>query len=224
MNVCDAETKVTPLHQAATLGRLDSMGSLLKAGAKVDAQNKQGLTALHISSLRGQAAAVKLLLDGSNSDASCAIHMTDSQGATALHKAAYRGSAECIQLLTDRGSDLGAKTVTGVTALTLILQLPIGPKLLGQRFDACVSTNGVDASEFSCRLKFDYSMLIGRSNRQQMSLVENILDEPQERRTAELLQHPLIESFVFLKWQKIRRLFLSTVLAYLILVVGITTV
>lgn len=220
VNVQDPDTDVTPLHQAVTLGRMEPIKSLLSAGAKLNAQDREGVTPLHVCCLRGHSAILKLLL--SHPAAKDGINLSDSKGRTALHKAAYRGSVECIHLLLNYGADLGLKTKSGVSAVTLILQLPTGTKILGERLDQSISTNSIDPNEFSCRLKFDFSILLSRQKFQQMGVVEDILDENRQRRTADLLQHPLIEAFLFLKWRKIRLLFFSTVIFYLILVAGVT--
>ena len=62
VNVCDPQSKDTPLHQAVTLGRLEAIKILMAAGATVNAVNKNGTIPLHISALKGHALAVKLLL------------------------------------------------------------------------------------------------------------------------------------------------------------------
>ena len=106
--------------------------------------------------------------------------------------------------------------------MTLILRLPTGNKILSQRLDESISTNSADPNEFACRLKFDYSILLSRNTQKQMGVLEDILDESPEIKTADLLQHPLIESFLFLKWRRIRLLFFSNIIFYLILVAGVT--
>lgn len=150
------------------------------------------------------------------------INSPDSTGHTPLHKAANRGSTECIQLLLKSGADLGLKTKTGISAITLILQLPKGPKVLADLFDESITTNGIDPSEFNCHLKFNYSILISKHKSQQMNVIEDILDNRHEQRTADLFQHPLVSSFLYLKWRKVRMLFFSSVITYIILVAGIT--
>lgn len=220
VNVRDPDTDVTPLHQAVTLGRLEPVRVLLTAGASLHAQDREGVTPLHVCSLKGQSSILRLLL--AHPSGKEGVNMADSKGRTALHKAAYRGSQDCINLLLKAGADLGAKTRSGVSAATLILRLPKGPKIVSDRLDESISTNSVDPNEYACRLKFDYSVLLSKSKFQQMGVVEDILDERRERRTEDLIQHPLIESFLFLKWRKIRLLFFSTVIFYLILVAGVT--
>lgn len=220
VNVKDPVTEITPLHQAVTLGRPEAVKLLLNAGACLNAQDREGNTAIHVCCLRGHPTILKILL--SHSDADIGINMTDSRGRSPLHKAAYRGSTECIQLLLKSGADLGAKTKSGISAVTLILQLPNGTKILGKQFDESITTNGIDPSEYTCRLKFDYSILMSKYKEHQMSVVEDILDDHRERKTADLLQHPLVASFLYLKWRKIRMLFFSNVITYLILVAGVT--
>ena len=221
VNVHDRATEVTPLHQAVSLGRLEAIRTLLSAGAIINSADKEGVTPLHVCCWRGHAATLKMLLNCSATKEG--INVPDAKGRTALHKAAYRGSGECIQQLLKAGADLGAKTKSGLSALTLILRLPTGTKILSQRLDESISTNSADPNEFACRLKFDYSILLSKTKEQQMGVLEDILDESPEIKTADLLQHPLIESFLFLKWRKIRLLFFSNVIFYLILVGGVTS-
>ena len=158
--------------------------------------------------------------------------MADAQGWTALHKAASRGSKECVRYILESGADLGVETETGISASSLILKLPNGIKLLSQRFDSAISATGTDSNDINCQLTFNYSMLFTqhkwhkRSSTmgQQMGVIRSILYERPFHKTADLFQHPLVGSFLYLKWHKIRVLFFSTLIAYLILVAGITAV
>lgn len=220
VNVKDPNSGVTPLHQAVMLGRLEATKLLLINGSHLNSPDSEGGTALHACALKGHASILKLLL--AQPAAMDGVNLADSKGRVPLHKAAYRGSIECINLLLKAGADLGAKTKTGISATTLILQHPNGGKILSQRLDESISSNGVDPSEKACRVRFDYSILLTKYKTQQMGVVEDILDDRKERHTADLLQHPLIESFLFLKWRKIRFLFFSNVIFYLILVTGVT--
>lgn len=220
VNVKDPDSGVTPLHQAVTLGRLESTKLLLAYGANLIAQDNEGGTPFHACAIKGQASTLKYLL--SQPGAKDAINLPDSKDRMPLHKAAYRGSAECIQLLLKAGADLGAKTKTGLSAATLILQLPNGAKILSKRLDESIISNGIDPSEVACRIKFDYSVLLTKHKFQQMGVIEDIMDDRRQRRTADLLQHPVIESFLFLKWRKIRFLFFSNIILYLILVAGVS--
>ena len=220
VHVKDPHLGVTPLHQAVMLGQLEATRLFLINGCRLNSPDYEGNTALHVCASKGHVAILKLLL--AQPAALEGIHLADSKGRLPLHKAAYRGSMDCIQLLLKAGTDLGSKTNMGISATALILQHPNGVKMLGQRLDASIGSNGIDPSENACRVRFDYSVLLTKNKIQQMGVVEDILNDRKERRTADLLQHPLIESFLFLKWRKIRFLFLSNLIFYFILMTGVT--
>lgn len=67
---------------------------------------------LHIASLLGHLAVVRILLD-KGAD----ISIRDSQGYTALHLVVYQGNKHVAKLLLDRGADVAARSVSGYTAL-----------------------------------------------------------------------------------------------------------
>lgn len=116
--------------------------------------------------------------------------------------------------------------------MSLILKLSNGVKLMNQHFDTAISATGSDINDINCQITFNYSTLFTRQiwhkrysvMGQQMNVIRSILYERPFHKTADLFQHPLIGSFLHLKWHKIRVLFFSTLIAYLILVAGITAV
>ena len=222
VNVCERDTGVTtPLHQAVLLGSIKAVRTLLAAGAIVDSANKEGVTPLHVCCLRGDSTTLSMLLNKSATKGF--LNFPDDKGRTALYLAACKGSVECINQLLTAGADLGAKSKKDRSALTLILRLPTGNKILSQILNESISINSADFNEFDCQLKFDYSILLSNSTQQrQMGVLEDILDESSEIKTANLLRHPLIESFLFLKWRKIRFLFISNIILYLLFVTGVT--
>lgn len=58
----DGAWAVYPLHYAAELGNIEAMEALIALGAKLDARDDKGETALHAAAEHGQAAAASLLL------------------------------------------------------------------------------------------------------------------------------------------------------------------
>lgn len=88
---------------------------LLKHGAKVDARNAEGATALHDAALAGQRAVAAALLD-----AGAPIDARDSESqATPLHRAASWGRVDVVKLLLERGADARLTDKSGHTALDL---------------------------------------------------------------------------------------------------------
>ncbi len=92
----------TPLHYAA---RYDESGetvlTLLRAGAALDVQNKQGVTALMLAAEKGRARSVAHLLSHGAS-----LAVTDHRGYSALTKAEYFGHAAIIQQLSERATSM----------------------------------------------------------------------------------------------------------------------
>ncbi len=99
------------LHAAET-GDLSRIESFLDRGARIEARDDEGQTALLRAVACGRAEAASLLLDrGSSVDAS------DSRGRTGLILAAEAGRSAIAGLLLDRGARIEARNLRGQTAL-----------------------------------------------------------------------------------------------------------
>lgn len=99
------EMTPSPLILAATTGHVEIVRSLLKAGATVNATNRDGSTALMSAARAGHAAIVRSLLA-----AKARVDLKREYWAeTALHGAADRGNAEIVKLLVDAGADVLAQ-------------------------------------------------------------------------------------------------------------------
>ncbi|KAJ1479936.1 ankyrin repeat-containing domain protein [Baffinella frigidus] len=107
----------TALHLAAWCGRDDVVRTLLKAGSAVDAQAKDGWTALHRAATQGHhphIVVVRTLLA-----AGAAIHAREKFGCTALHLAAINGRDAVVRTLLVAGAAKDAPDEGGRTALAL---------------------------------------------------------------------------------------------------------
>src|ERR1700676_4690171 len=85
------------LMAAAKNGRTDVVNKLLEQKANVDAQGKQGVTALMLAAENNQAEIVKLLLK-KNADP----NLEYQTGWSALMKAVYQGNTSCVEALAAR--------------------------------------------------------------------------------------------------------------------------
>ena len=96
------------LHSAAAAGDVTRIQTMLKAGANVNAEDKEGLglTALHYAAGYGHAAAIEVLLKaGAN------VHAKDKYaGKTPLHIAAFWGHAAAIEVLLKAGANVHSKS------------------------------------------------------------------------------------------------------------------
>jgi uncharacterized protein len=104
--------------EAAMRGDLESVRTLLKGGADVNAAQGDGMTALHWAALNGDVSTMEvLLIAGATPEA-----LTRVGAFTPLHLASSRGHGQAVLRLLAAGSKVGATTSTGVQALHLAAQ------------------------------------------------------------------------------------------------------
>ncbi len=105
----------SPLADASMRGETETVRSLLRQGADVNAAQGDGMTALHWAALQGDAATAEMLLyAGAN------LKATTRLGSyTPLLLAAKSGNAPLLRALVGAGADLNATTATGATPLML---------------------------------------------------------------------------------------------------------
>ena len=90
------------LADAAAEGDTAKLVLLLNKGARIEAEDDEGRTALMYAARSGKAASVKLLLDkGANIDA-----RNDKDGCTALNEAVFGGDTKTVRLLLDHGANI----------------------------------------------------------------------------------------------------------------------
>jgi ankyrin repeat protein len=144
-----SQSRQTPLHAAAWLGRTLVVERLLKAGASVNIREFGDQIPLHFAILSGKEEVARLLVAaGSNIHApdrngispydqalrerkpelarllllNASVSQTNASGDTALHIAAVRGAADEVEQLLSRKADLNAVNTVGLTALHVALE------------------------------------------------------------------------------------------------------
>lgn len=100
------------LHEAAALGDLKQIKSLLSEGADVNSRERAMWTPLHRAVLNGQAQAVELLLTQWAD-----VNAGNASGASALHYAAEKDHKKIAELLITKKADVNAKDSQGHTPL-----------------------------------------------------------------------------------------------------------
>ena len=199
--------------------------TLLNAKADVNVLNGSNETSFHHAATLRHFEVMKALL-GKRGDG-FKPNTLNKDGFAPLHISAMEGDTRCIKLLLEHGAHLGSTTKDGQSAAILILKLEHGEEILSQHFDAAITTkrrNPVEGTKIR-NFTFDYSSLLcdkENDKSKQMGVIEDILTLRHNLQTEELLQHPLVESFLLFKWFKAKLIFSIFIALYFILVMGVT--
>ena len=105
----------TPVADAAQAGEIETVRSLLRQGADVNAAQGDGMTALHWAAFKDDVETAGMLLYGGANVAAA----TRVNAMTPLFMAAQNGSAAMIETLLEGGADANLAMTTGATPLML---------------------------------------------------------------------------------------------------------
>ncbi|EDV37235.1 uncharacterized protein Dana_GF11530 [Drosophila ananassae] len=156
------------------------------------------------------------------------INETDKGGMTPLAYAVKYRNTWAIKELLQHGAYIGAKSKFG----DLPIQ-DIAPELLEEHFDSCITTNGEKPGESSFEIQIDFKNLMRQEPRETPSDKCSNLSQPlrdemtpiayiaKSKELSYLLQHPLISSFLFLKWHRLSLIFYLNFLIYSIFTASI---
>ena len=164
------------------------------------------------------------------------VNFKDRHGETALHYATQQPSQRMIRLLLQHGANMGVKNDNGRAPGTRIL-----PETLNQFFDECVTSEGI-VTDDEFRLTFNYNFLapplLDAEVLEDFEEKKKVSEEEgntgwrtearpetealwymsESRQHRALLKHPLISSFLWMKWQRIRSYYYFLLAAYAIFV------
>lgn len=117
--------------------------------------------------------------------------------------------------MTEHGADITARTNGGVTALSFIVRRTpeVIPKFIA-KFDASIKVNEHEIGDVDCEIKMDFRLLVPNAKRGETDLMLAFIEVGQKR----ILKHPLCETFLFLKWHRIRKFFLFSLLYHTLFV------
>ncbi|KDR19828.1 transient receptor potential cation channel subfamily A member 1-like isoform X1 [Zootermopsis nevadensis] len=181
----------------------------------LDAMDEWGNTALHVAARYGSSDVVDILLrNGAD------INVMDGSGETALHIAARDGNQDTVVVLMKHGADL---------MFTKFRNPPLSQidrVTLRRFFDECLETNDKTPQHQDFRLTFNYNFLAPKNNcRDKKQDVEMplLLYMSQDKRLRHMLKHPVITSFLYLKWNYARSFFYINLLFYIIFLCFLTT-
>ncbi|XP_031337545.1 transient receptor potential channel pyrexia isoform X2 [Photinus pyralis] len=225
--------KTTALHLVAEDDNVESARLLLDAGAHIMAVNKKLQTPLHLATLSQSTETLQLLLSrGANPNvtdingrtplhgaiakasrcecirfllnAGANVNASDAFGYTPLHLAALNEYSQFVMMLINHGGDVTARTNGGISVLTFITRRTpdVIPKYI-TKFGSAIKLTDHELGDVDCELKLDFRVLVPSPNKGETELLLNFIEVGHR----EVLNHPLCETFLHLKWKRIRKFF-----------------
>lgn len=223
-----------PIHFAVLENHLECVELLLSKNADIRlrtaynsahyfALGKES-TPLHIAAVRNHADIAKLLLKTDKT----IIHEVNFMGWFPLHCACNQSSRDVIAILLREGANLGGYTDGPKkfrrTAIDMIINNISKPtQFLEEVFDSYISTNELNLQDPKCEVKIDYRILMpSECEMEQMKVIEALLKTGNRYGQKKLLVHPLLESFLHLKWRALLPFFYTIIAFYAIFVMSLT--
>nr|NP_611979.1 painless, isoform A [Drosophila melanogaster]Q9W0Y6.1 RecName: Full=Transient receptor potential cation channel protein painless [Drosophila melanogaster]AAF47293.1 painless, isoform A [Drosophila melanogaster]AAP03646.1 painless [Drosophila melanogaster]AAR99141.1 RE03641p [Drosophila melanogaster] len=150
------------------------------------------------------------------------INEADSGRLVPLFFAVKYRNTSAMQKLLKNGAYIGSKSAFGTLP---IKDMP--PEVLEEHFDSCITTNGERPGDQNFEIIIDYKNLMRQERDSGLNQLQDemapiaFIAESKEMR--HLLQHPLISSFLFLKWHRLSVIFYLNFLIYSLFTASIIT-
>ena len=160
------------------------------------------------------------------------INKKDLIGNTALHYAAQIWSQDDVTTLLNLGANIGVRNLRGDIPLTRIL-----PETLEEFLDDCASHESHPMNE-DFKVEFNYSWLApavddydadewDEERQKELEMqglpeTESLWCMAQSKHHRHLLRHPTVTSFLWLKWQRVRKFFSRNIRLYVLFVTCLT--
>ena len=230
LNLQNPNNQQAPLHYAASHGDLTIIKTLINSGANPNIVDSMGLTPLHIVVKQEHGyerqysqwnKCIEFLLSvGVN------VNISDITGNTPLHFATLRSDSDTIMKLLKSKADFTLANDYGETPIDRI-----PTESMREFFDSYIK--GEDSSSRDNKaftVTFDYSFLqtpqsntdVEKGRKPGLHEAQSLWFMMRSKLHQSLLKHPLIESFLQLKWQRCRHLYFANIVFYFSFVLLLT--
>ncbi|XP_063628997.1 transient receptor potential cation channel subfamily A member 1-like isoform X1 [Cydia splendana] len=231
LNVLTAADKrgMGPIHFAVSGNHYECVKFLLEKNADIRLRTTcsphKSSTPLHIAAAKNYSEVAKVILAMDKTT----IHEVNSMGWFPLHTAAHHSSREVIALLLKDGGNLagytdGPKKFRRTAIDMLLNNLSKPTEYLEEVLDTYITSNTQNLQENDCIVTVDFAVLIPNvCEMEQMKVIEALLKTGNRYGQRRLLVHPLVESFLFLKWKVLLPFFYTIIAFYAFFVFSLST-
>ncbi|XP_033212321.1 transient receptor potential channel pyrexia-like [Belonocnema kinseyi] len=211
-------TGETPLHVACSAQSVKCCELLLqKPEVDVNALDEMNRTPLHnaVMAPGSNITIVELLLKHG-----ARVNPIDKTGFSPLHVAALEEHAECVEMLIRNGADVSATTSKGVSALNIILRkIPESLQEFRMKMDSSIKLKRPGNKNREFEMRFDFASLLPSDGKPETSFINTFMQE----NLTDLLSHPLVSAFLYLKWERIKKFYLLNIFAYTLMLIVMST-
>lgn len=190
-------------------------------GINVTKRSPEGRTILHEAADVGSTTEVKMILR--HPDGPKLISTRDVDGREPVVTAALKGNIDVVVLLLKNGANLAAKDSSGRTTVDAIFCN--GPQLdwvIDEVYDSFMETSETGNKNPAVTLYFRGLLANVRGDGRQLGVVEAIIKSGQNAVMQKFFLHPIVESFLFLKWKLLYKFYNFTILLYMAQIFSIT--
>ncbi|XP_039749502.1 transient receptor potential channel pyrexia-like isoform X2 [Pararge aegeria] len=217
-----------PIHFAVLNNNVDCLKYLLTKKSDIRLRTTdspfKSSTPLHIAALKNFETIAKVILGHDRTT----IHEVNNMGWNPLHTAGHHGSRDIITLLLQEGADLSGYTDGPSkfrrTAIDMIIHSISKPTCFMEKvLDSYISSNSQNFQDSKCEVTVDYRILMPTiCEMEQMKVIEALLETGNRFGQLKLLVHPLVESFLYLKWKALLPFFYTIIAVYALFVSSLT--
>lgn len=223
-----AKGGMTPLHIACLIGNIKCTMILLKIGCNLYEKTTDipyfGATPLHLAGAAGHVDVVDCILKHDKET----LRVKNSDNWYPLHVAAQFAQKDCVRVMLRHGANLAATIIDSSgykkTGLDIIAYSILDPaSFLDEVFDTFIEVNDYPVNNPKCLIKVKYNVLtpLG-SEKKQLRVLDALLNCSKQGLQQKLLTHPLVETFLFLKWIRLRVFFYLTIALYFTFTLALT--
>lgn len=217
-----------PIHFATWNNHTECVKLLLSMNAYASLKTSYGLhkfsTPLHLAAIRNNVEIAEILYKFDSKT----IYNIDNMKWTPLHTASYHKSREVVLFLLQQGADLSACTdgpnEMRKSNIEMIMDNLMKPtEFMENVFDSYIINNNLNIQDSNYNTTIDYKILLPeRDDSRQMKVLQALVETGNEHNQRRLLLHPLIESFLYLKWKSLVPYFYATLLLNGVFVIALS--